>query len=60
MNPRTYRIQNSDPDCTQLAIGDLAPGFVLRRTFEESVNLGDLISGGPVLLAFYVFDFGHV
>ena len=39
-------------------VGDRAPGFELRRTFEESVRLADLIAGGPLLLAFYVFDFG--
>jgi peroxiredoxin len=41
-------------------VGDIAPGFDLRRSFEESVSLKDLISHGPVLLLFYVFDFGHV
>ena len=40
-------------------VGALAPGFVLRRTFEESVGLSDLLDNGPLLLAFYVFDFGH-
>lgn len=39
-------------------VGDPAPEFVLRRTFEESVALSDLLVGGPLLLAFYVFDFG--
>lgn len=41
-------------------VGDRAPAFVLRRTFDESVGLADLIEHGPVVLAFYVFDFGHV
>lgn len=41
-------------------VGDLAPPFRLRRTFEESVALEDLLRRGPVLLAFYVFDFGPV
>lgn len=39
-------------------VGDLAPDFTLRRTFEESVSLSDLLARGPLLLAFYVFDFG--
>lgn len=42
------------------SVGDLAPRFRLRRTFEESVGLDDLLTGGPCLLVFYVFDFGHV
>lgn len=39
--------------------GDLAPPFRLRRTFEESIAFDDLLARGPLLLAFYVFDFGH-
>ena len=39
-------------------VGDPAPAFTLRRTFEESISLSDLLTKGPLLLAFYVFDFG--
>jgi peroxiredoxin len=42
------------------AVGEPAPEFVLRRTFEESISLADLRSQGPVVLAFYVFDFGNL
>ncbi len=41
-------------------MGDRAPPFRLRRTFDESVGLEDLTARGPVLLLFYVFDFGNV
>jgi peroxiredoxin len=41
-------------------VGELAPDFELRRTFEESVRLSTLTGRGLVLLVFYVFDFGHV
>ena len=42
-------------------VGDSAPHFRLRRTFEEKVSLEDLLEGSrPLLLAFYVFDFGSV
>ena len=41
-------------------VGDLAPDFRLRRTFEEDVTLSDRTGEGPVVLAFYVFDFGSV
>lgn len=40
--------------------GDPAPGFALRRTFDETVELNALLARGPVVLAFYVFDFGSV
>ncbi|HSJ51387.1 MAG TPA: hypothetical protein VLA90_08895 [Actinomycetota bacterium] len=40
------------------AVGDRAPEFALRRTFEETVSLSELLSRGPLLLVFYVFDFG--
>lgn len=41
-------------------IGDPAPDFTLRRTFEEQVSLSELRARGPVLVAFYVFDFGGI
>jgi peroxiredoxin len=41
-------------------VGDRAPDFTLPRTFEESVSLSALLARGPVLLGFYVFDFGAV
>jgi peroxiredoxin len=42
-------------------VGDRAPSFRLRKTFEEKVALEDLLEGRrPLLLAFYVFDFGSV
>jgi len=41
-------------------VGDGAPAFELRRTFDETIASSELLSNGPVLLVFYVFDFGHV
>jgi peroxiredoxin len=43
-----------------LRIGDTAPDFQLRRTFDDHVRLADLRARGPVLVHFYVFDFGEV
>jgi peroxiredoxin len=40
------------------AVGDPAPDFTLRHTFGHDLNLHAALSEGPVLLAFYVFDFG--
>lgn len=42
------------------AVGDPAPLFTLRRTFTETVSLADALQSGPVVLAFYVFDFGNL
>ena len=42
------------------AVGDRAPDFTLRHTFTEQVTLADRWRRGPVVLAFYVFDFGPV
>ena len=41
-------------------VGDRAPDFTLRYTFTEQVTLADRWRRGPVVLAFYVFDFGPV
>jgi hypothetical protein len=43
-----------------LAVGDEAPDFTLRHTFEHDVTLSEWTASGPVILAFYVFDFGSV
>jgi peroxiredoxin len=43
-----------------LPVGVTAPDFTLRRTFEEDVSLSDLLARGPVVVAFYVFDFGNI
>ena len=43
-----------------LDVGARAPSFRLRKTFEEKLSLEDLLADGPLLLAFYVFDFGSV
>ncbi len=45
---------------TAAQVGDRAPDFTLPRTFEESIQLADLLGRGPVLLHFYVFDFGSI
>ena len=48
-------------DAAGLGVGDRAPSFELRKTFEEKVSLEELLEGHrPLLLAFYIFDFGSV
>jgi len=42
------------------SVGDVAPEFTLRRSFDESITLSDLRGRGPVVVAFYVFDFGNL
>ena len=43
-----------------VAVGDRAPAFRLRHTFEADVGLAETRERGPVVLLFYVFDFGSV
>ncbi len=43
-----------------LQVGDRAPDFQLRRTFDESVSLSDLVARGPAIVHFYVFDYGGI
>jgi len=56
----THRNLGQGSGSEPLAVGDIAPDFELRQSFEKSVRLSSLTARGPVLLAFYVFDFGHV
>jgi peroxiredoxin len=53
-------LQSIESDRGPLAVGARAPEFALRRTFEETIRLGDLLERGPVVVAFYVFDFGNI
>ena len=41
-----------------VAVGDPAPAFTLRQTFDSDVALAGALERGPVVLVFYVFDFG--
>ena len=41
-------------------IGKRAPDFTLANQDGQAVNLGDVLKAGPVMLAFYPFDFGMV
>lgn len=41
-----------------LSVGDRAPDFTLPHTIDQSVTLSDLLARSPILLHFYVFDFG--
>ena len=40
-------------------VGNPAPDFTLRRTFDESVSLSEWNARSAILLLFYVFDFGR-
>jgi peroxiredoxin len=41
-------------------VGDTAPDFTLPQSFDVSLTLSECLANGPVLLHFYVFDFGPI
>lgn len=41
-----------------LNIGDIAPDFTVKSTDKDSFNLYEELENGPILLNFYVGDFG--
>ncbi len=45
---------------TRLAVGDRAPLFTLPSSIGQPVVLADLLARGPVVVAWYLFDFGRV
>ncbi|MGF1668142.1 MAG: hypothetical protein ACFCVC_17925 [Acidimicrobiia bacterium] len=47
------------PRSAPIEVGEPAPEFRLRHTFTTTASLSETLTTGPVLLAFYVFDFGH-
>ncbi len=48
------------PESRSLAVGDRAPLFTLPSSTGKPVDLADQLSRGPVVLAWYLFDFGRV
>jgi peroxiredoxin len=48
------------PTSRSLNVGDRAPTFNLPSSTGEPVNLSEYLSRGPVVLAWYLFDFGRV
>jgi peroxiredoxin len=45
---------------TRLGVGDTAPLFTLPSSTGQPVALADALQKGPVVLAWYLFDFGRV
>ena len=43
-----------------IGVGDQAPRFILPASNGEAVSLDDCLASGPVVLLWYVFDFGRV
>ena len=48
------------PNDRSLKVGDRAPTFTLPSSTGEPVHLSEYLSHGPVVLAWYLFDFGRV
>jgi peroxiredoxin len=46
---------SSTASANALSVGDVAPAFELRQTFVRSISR---TPGKPIVVAFYVFDFG--
>ena len=44
----------------RLAVGDRVPMFTLPSSTGQPVSLADELARGPVVLAWYLFDFGTV
>jgi peroxiredoxin len=45
---------------TRLGVGDSVPEFTLPSSTGQPVTLSEELSKGPVVLAWYLFDFGRV
>jgi hypothetical protein len=41
-------------------VGEAAPDFTLPRSLDAVLTLSECLAYGPVLLHFYVFDFGTI
>ena len=43
-----------------LMVGERAPDFTLSSSSGEQVTLSEELKKGPVVLAWYLFDFGRI
>ena len=43
-----------------IGVGDQAPAFDLPASTGENVSLAGVLGRGPVVLLWYVFDFGRI
>jgi peroxiredoxin len=43
-----------------VGVGERAPGFALPASNGEVVSLEAVLSSGPAVLLWYVFDFGRI
>jgi peroxiredoxin len=43
-----------------IAVGDQAPRFTLPASTGEEISLDAYLARGPVVLLWYVFDFGRI
>jgi hypothetical protein len=48
------------PAQKRLAVGDRAPMFTLPSSTGQPVALADQLAHGPVVIGWYLFDFGRV
>ena len=49
------------PDVSRsLQVGDHAPLFSLPSSTGKPVDLADYLARGPVVVAWYLFDFGRI
>jgi len=44
----------------RLGVGDQAPDFTLPSSTGQPVTLAEQLRTGPVVIAWYLFDFGRV
>ncbi len=49
-----------DQRTTPITVGDQAPRFALPASTGGAVSLDECLARGPVVLLWYVFDFGRI
>jgi peroxiredoxin len=51
---------HDDQRIPPIGVGDQAPRFSLPATTGDVLSLTDVLDRGPVVLLWYVFDFGRI
>lgn len=56
----TIDVQQRERMMTRLQVGDTIQDFTLPSSTGEPVTLSEALQAGPVVLAWYLFDFGRI
>jgi peroxiredoxin len=60
MVSKIWRVDDDQQRTPPIGVGDQAPRFTLPASTGVAISLDEALAHGPVVLLWYVFDFGRI